>query len=96
MNVFNRTRSNIVFRSYAGTTSVEFSDPVTPGFPNFQAPWRDTIVNNMTVTFQDRVQTLYSGMIITPIVALLVHVSIAKFFGKYKRASKLHMTGRLS
>lgn len=63
---------------------LQFIDPVTPGIPEFQPPWLDMKINNVTITFQDKVRDLYLGMIITPIVALLVHVTIAKFFGKCK------------
>ncbi len=66
------------------TWSFLFSATVTPGLPDFMSPLVDSQVGNKTITVREKIRTLYSGMFVIPIVALLVHVSIAKAFGIYK------------
>lgn len=66
------------FEKYSGYVPYMLTDPVTPGFPNIGLPWSESQMNNVTITFQDKIMKLYPGMIIIPIVSLLVHVSIAK------------------
>lgn len=60
---------------------IPFPAAVTPGLPEIQVPWHES--RNVTVTLTQEVKMLGSGMIVIPLVSLLVHVTIAKFFGEY-------------
>lgn len=62
---------------------ISFAELVTLGLPDMRIPWHESRSGNTTITLTQKVKMLYSGMIVIPIVALLVHVTIAKFFGEY-------------
>lgn len=57
-------------------------DPVVPGLPDVRSPIFETKRGNVTITVEDKIRTLSTGMLIIPVVALLVHISIGKYFGK--------------
>lgn len=67
---------------------MKFLGKVTPGVPPFHLPAFKTKVGNETVEFFDMVQTLGSGIVILPVVAVLANVAIAKSFGTYVHTKK--------
>lgn len=59
-----------------------YLDPVTPGLPELRSPLFETKRGNVTISVEEKIRTLSTGMLIIPVVALLVHISIGKYFGK--------------
>lgn len=55
---------------------------VPSGLPTIKLPPFSATVDNRTLDFVDMLQELGSGIVVTPIVAVLANVAIAKAFGE--------------
>lgn len=55
---------------------------ITGGLPPFRAPKFTFILNNKTFTFKDSLEHFGSGLIVTPLIAFLETIAIAKAFSR--------------
>lgn len=56
---------------------------IKAGFPPFQIPPMQTIVDNQTLSFTDMLETMGSALAAIPLIAILEVIVVAKSFGKF-------------
>ncbi|XP_055612440.1 sodium-independent sulfate anion transporter-like [Uranotaenia lowii] len=79
-----------IWHSNGSSVPFKLSGKVTPGIPGFEFPIYDVHNGNETIPYWQVVRELGSSIILTPMVAILANVSIAKAFttGKIVDASQ--------
>lgn len=80
ITIFAACVVTVYHEAYYGIAPFNLTEPAIRSMPDMVFPIHDTIVGNNTITVIDKAMQLGSGIIIIPLVALLVHVSVAKSF----------------